>query len=353
MSFRFFRRMQILPGLTLNLSKSGPSISIGPRGAKHTIGRRGTTTTVGLPGTGLHYTKRNSLKAKSSQRKNEVGSAVNREHRSEENQLSSDVQATADAVERDSGDGILLLRSLVAFEQGRWQEACSILSELNRVPDAAWLQGMIHLQQDQPEAAAALLEDALDDLELLGRLFSSQNVTADVSLPITPEISAIITPTEASTLLALAETYQKQGDLSAAYKTLLRAIARHGCHPVVAISLAEIALEAIDLRMPLSSLEKIQNNLNVESADPIVSATLSLYRARFHLQSDDFASAIQAYEKVKSTSPSGSDLQKTACYELALTYLDMGNWTTCRKLLSGLYAVDRDFADVAERLTKG
>jgi Protein of unknown function (DUF4236) len=55
MGFRFSRRIRILPGLRLNLSKSGVSTSIGGRGAWLTFGKRGTRATVGLPGTGLSY----------------------------------------------------------------------------------------------------------------------------------------------------------------------------------------------------------------------------------------------------------------------------------------------------------
>lgn len=57
MGFRVYRRKKIGPGLTLNISKSGPSLTMGRRGAKVTIGSRGTRTTVGLPGTGVYYTK--------------------------------------------------------------------------------------------------------------------------------------------------------------------------------------------------------------------------------------------------------------------------------------------------------
>lgn len=53
---RLFRRMRVAPGIRLNLSKSGPSVSLGVRGAHLTFGRRGVTKTVGLPGTGLFYT---------------------------------------------------------------------------------------------------------------------------------------------------------------------------------------------------------------------------------------------------------------------------------------------------------
>jgi hypothetical protein len=55
-SFRFFRRVKVLPGLTMNLSKSGPSFSLGVRGAHVTMGRRGVRKTVGIPGTGIFYT---------------------------------------------------------------------------------------------------------------------------------------------------------------------------------------------------------------------------------------------------------------------------------------------------------
>ena len=60
MGFRFHRSVRLLPGLRLNLSKSGVSASVGTRGAWLTFGRNGTRTTVGLPGTGISYTTTNS-----------------------------------------------------------------------------------------------------------------------------------------------------------------------------------------------------------------------------------------------------------------------------------------------------
>jgi hypothetical protein len=56
MGFRFQKRLRIMPGLTLNLSKRGVSASIGTRGARVTYGHGQKRTTVGLPGSGLSYT---------------------------------------------------------------------------------------------------------------------------------------------------------------------------------------------------------------------------------------------------------------------------------------------------------
>jgi len=55
MGFRFQKRISILPGVRINLSKSGVSTSLGPRGADVNIGKDGVTANAGIPGTGLSY----------------------------------------------------------------------------------------------------------------------------------------------------------------------------------------------------------------------------------------------------------------------------------------------------------
>ncbi len=56
MGFRFRRRIRVLPGISLNVGKSGfTSLSTGIRGFTMNFGRRGTRTTTSLPGPGLSY----------------------------------------------------------------------------------------------------------------------------------------------------------------------------------------------------------------------------------------------------------------------------------------------------------
>jgi hypothetical protein len=55
-NFRFFRRLSIFPGLSVNVSKSGPSLTVGVRGMHVTVGHKGVHRTVGIPGTGIYYT---------------------------------------------------------------------------------------------------------------------------------------------------------------------------------------------------------------------------------------------------------------------------------------------------------
>ena len=58
MGLRFHRRLQIVPGVRLNLGARGASVSFGHRGAWLTVGPRGRRrATLGFPGTGVYYTQ--------------------------------------------------------------------------------------------------------------------------------------------------------------------------------------------------------------------------------------------------------------------------------------------------------
>lgn len=61
MGFRFQKRIRILPGVHINLSKTGISTSVGGKGL--TVNLRGdkVKTTVGLPGTGMSYSETSSV----------------------------------------------------------------------------------------------------------------------------------------------------------------------------------------------------------------------------------------------------------------------------------------------------
>jgi hypothetical protein len=67
--FRFYRRKTIVPGVRLNLSRSGPSLSFGVRGAHYTVGPGRRRATVGIPGSGMFYTQYSHQHARSSGRR--------------------------------------------------------------------------------------------------------------------------------------------------------------------------------------------------------------------------------------------------------------------------------------------
>ena len=58
MGLRFQKRIRLFKGLTLNLSKTGTSWTIGGRGASVNLRDGKATGNVGIPGTGLSYRSR-------------------------------------------------------------------------------------------------------------------------------------------------------------------------------------------------------------------------------------------------------------------------------------------------------
>lgn len=63
MGFRFRKNFGLFPGLKVNLSKSGPSLSVGEAGMSYNIGTKGERATVGLPDSGMSYSTFESGKA--------------------------------------------------------------------------------------------------------------------------------------------------------------------------------------------------------------------------------------------------------------------------------------------------
>jgi hypothetical protein len=58
MGWTFRKRIKVLPGITLNVSRSGLSTTIGPKGARLTVGgRRRPRVTTSIPGTGVSFTR--------------------------------------------------------------------------------------------------------------------------------------------------------------------------------------------------------------------------------------------------------------------------------------------------------
>ena len=65
MGWRFRKRINIAPGVNLNLSKSGISTTIGKKGASVNIGKNGTYLNTSIPGTGLYSRQKISSNYKS------------------------------------------------------------------------------------------------------------------------------------------------------------------------------------------------------------------------------------------------------------------------------------------------
>lgn len=57
MGFRFHKSISIIPGIRVNVSKTGMSVSVGSAPLTVNVGKSGTKVTTSIPGTGLSWSK--------------------------------------------------------------------------------------------------------------------------------------------------------------------------------------------------------------------------------------------------------------------------------------------------------
>ena len=356
MSYRFFRRVRIAPGLTVNLSKSGPSLSVGGRGAHVTLGgSRGRRTTVGLPGTGLYWT---SVHRQASPRRPTA-------------QLAQGVQAptpapvpasvggTARAQQKltlsffrrlvTSAEDQAFVDGLRAMVGGDKVAALARLRGATHLPDGAFVAGCLALQAGTFDEATTDLEAAVAAAAGLGRTFDRYGVAVTLMLHVTDEISASLEPNLESALLALVETYQRLGRTEDALAGLRRLQALAPADPIVRLSLAELLVHRVPLDR--ASLEEAAQLGEDASNDSAIHAALRLHRATAlrGLGLPDAAVALLS-ETLRRTADRPAELLHALRYERALAYDAAGQPKRARLDLERLYADLPGYEDVATRL---
>lgn len=335
MAFRFWRRIRLLPGVTLNLSKSTASLSFGPRGAKYTVSPRGNRATAGIPGTGLFYTVHDPGGDKRSPPP---------EPRADDPlDLGFFRRLFVAEPEEDFVDGLKAVRA------GERDAALAHFDDDDAHADSVWMAAMLRLERQEFRAAAAGLEDALGRVGALGTLFSKYGIDPTVSLPVSDEITAHVGPRPRGTWLALAEVRQQLGETRGARAALEQALGDAPDDIVAIAALAELLLDADEVSKTAAD-RVVRLTAGVDNDTPVHAAAL-LYKARAlrALGMDDAAvkTFTRAYRKRKDRP---EELRRQIRYERALAYAAIGRRSRSRRELEGIYADDPDFEDVSERL---
>ncbi len=348
MGFRFWRRIKIAPGLTLNFSKSGVSVSFGPRGARFTIGPRGRRATVGIPGTGLFYTVSSSSSERRRHRGRKSSSAAGTASAGPADRLSLGFfeRLITPAEEKALVDGcreLLRTREAEAFEH---------LRRAGHLADGAFLAGFLALKLGRLDDAAGFLERAVEKHRRLGRLFARYGVSAEMSLPVTEEVTARVGPSLRGALLILVEVHQRRGDAERAIACLERLRRLEPADVVVKLSLAELLWQVgSDDRQTCRRIVRLAEGVENDSA---VHAALMLYAARA-LRRLGLAEAAREVltRALRRRRDRPAELLRALRYERGLAYSELGERTRARRDFERLYAQDPDYEDVAARLGLG
>ena len=366
MGFRFFKRVNILPGVTLNLSKSGGSVSAGPHGARVTLGPQGSRVTLGIPGTGLFYTTSFSLgKLKKIWGQwsgaSETAETVEAPRPSE---TPPPVQKTKALVpEREpltpsffdklspSSDQKALADGCQALAYGTDDAALDYLRQATHLADGAFLAGFLALKMGKVEEAIQYLTIAAGHEGELGHYLSHYGIAATMSLAITEEVSAHVGPDIHGVLLALAEAYQAQERSQDAIACLERLRRLQPNDVVVKLSLTELLTENGSANR--ETYQKIvQFTEGVENQSAVHTALL-LYKAKALRGLGGLDAALEVLsEALKRKKDRPDELLHALRYERALVYEDLGQRRRARNELEKLSVEVPGYEDVAARLER-
>ncbi len=321
MSFRFFKRFRVAPGLTVNLSKSGVSLSVGPRGARVTVGPRGVRTTVGIPGTGVSYTKHHAYG----------------KHAAD--------PACGPRNEAESA----LLSACEALDRHQPAVALDLLGQASPLPDASWMAGFLLLEAKRPAEALAAFELAQRHAEHLGACLAALGVGITMDLAVTPQLSLSLAPGPQSAALGVVEALQWLGNPLRAVEVLQSLLASDPTDRVVLLSLTELTWDT--WKHDQRALEYVLGLTDRLEGDDELHATLQLYRARALRE----LGRLDAAREVLMTALArpkkrAQDVLLALRYERALVFEARGEHRAARVELERILAVDAGYEDVRSRL---
>ena len=369
MGFRFFKRMTILPGVTLNLSKGGGSVSVGPRGAKLTFGTSGARATVGVPGSGLFYTTawslkklgklfgyssgaedRDSVETESATAKNTASRKIPELESRSSPPPTRETITPADFDRLDfSVDEKELVAGCRALAAGDEEKALRHFVQATELADGAFLAGVLSLQQNRVADATRHLLMAVHGQNELGQCFSRYDIAATLSLPVTEEITAHVGSNVRGALLALAEAYQAQEHYTEATDCLQQLRRLEPEDLVVKLSLAELLMET-GTPTQEACQDVVQLTAEMDNETPLHAALL-LYRAkalRWLGLLDAAQDALSRAARKKKDRP--PELLRALRYERALVYEEKREKKKARAEWEALYAETPDYEDVKIRL---
>jgi tetratricopeptide (TPR) repeat protein len=340
MSFRFFRRVKIAPGLGINFSKRGMSVSLGGRGARFTTGTSGNRVTVrsGIPG--LFYTRR--LPSSTPRRDGYIET--------------SGIQGVIERLRPGMVSSLFLpaeekafLEGLRLLFEGSEHESFEKLLECHTLPDAAFLLGFLFLKRENYADAAQAFLHTLHGKDQLGSLYEKYEVIPSIALPVTEQITAGVQPDVRGVLLGLAEVWQLQDEYEKASDCLRQLVRIDESDPVARLSLAELLVEtAGDNKAALDETVKLAADTKNDSD---VHAALLLYKGKALSKLGLLKAARDTLTAAcRRTRNRSESLLRTIRYERAMVYEALGEEKKAHVELEKLYSEDPEYKEVRKKL---
>lgn len=339
MGFRFFKRINIAPGISMNFSKSGPSFSFGPRGMKYTVGPKGTRSTFGIPGTGLYYTTTNSHK----QKKGGKSTPSIPPQSPKPNNSSFFKNLFLSKPEK------LLNQGLIAFANNNSEVALNYFRQGSDLADCTFMAGYVTLGRKDYPLAEQFLKECYVTHNQLGQTISKLEGDFELLLDITEYIEAPIEVNLRGLGLVLAEVYQHQDKFDDALKPLEDIWNNNPSDKVICLSLTDL-ISLSEHSTPQHLKDILDITKDIENDEPIDTNILYLRAYTLYRLGLVDAAIKQLSSITRKTKNRPKTLIQDIRYLRGQMYEDSGENGKARKDYEFIYADDPGYEDVATRL---
>ena len=347
MGFRFFRRIRLLPGVYLNMGKTGTSLSLGPRGMKTTISSKGIRHSLGIPGTGWSY--QTPLK-----KWNDNNQAPNIGNNSQEqkNTTENDYQK----LEFSFLKKLICPKEEMALAQGiqacllqDYSEAELYLNQALCYVDGAFTLGVIYLNEGRYTEAEMQLAKAEQTPESIGEFYRKYDLGMKMHIEITPYYAVDYEANAMASYIAHVKAFQQLNRHADACRLLLALYKAMPQNLDVMIFLAEIVLEKEPGNQQwMNAIINMTNNLQNDS---YAHAVLLLSKAEAFDNIGMTEVAITTLTSVLSKKKDRPlDFLLEAQYQRGVLFLKIGKKTQAKKDLNAVFAINPGYANVNQLL---
>lgn len=358
---QFRRRINIAPGVQLNLSKGGISVTLGPRGLRYTIGPSGQHYSVGLPGTGVYYRGKLGGKKGAADQADEAAEKPTRKSRKARHTASEPQPAAqeilpalppaASPTEAAFRDGAL------AYMQADYRAAFDIFSRIEQreehyLADVLLMTALAASYLEEYPTAIdsliALLEAGHDPLPGDADSLTTRYLPdALLEVPIT-QFAQIQMPLNMGTAaLLLAELLSAQGRHDESIDLIEGLFEANPGDQALLLSLADLYSQDHEFDKLHDILVKHQDHVN---ADDDISLGLMYYWGVALAAREMFDAADEVFKTAQKKAKKNEELNKLLMYAQADLYARTDRAADARKLFERLYGLEPGFYDVAARL---
>jgi tetratricopeptide (TPR) repeat protein len=335
MGFRFYKRIKIAPGISMNLSKSGPSFSFGPRGMKYTVGPKGVRQTFGIPGTGIYYTTSKKWGKEDATRS--------------EKQTNSIPKLTFIKGLFASEETKAFSNGINAFINGETDKAFIFFSKNIKNIDSLFMSGFISLGKQNYSDAEYYFKMCLGKDILLGDTISEFSGDFELALEITDFIEAPIKIDKRGVILSLVESYQKQNKNELAISILQELWEENSSDKVVCLSMIDLVGNWINGPVEYFS-NIIEMTQFIENDEPIDTNILYLRGYLLYRMGVIEAGIKQLSNILRKTKARPIELILKIRFMRGRIYEELGKLEKARVDYEKIYFENPNFNDVKSRL---